>query len=83
MVPGRLGPLPEGSLPMSVTVKRVGEAVEVLQGASSLPEGEEIVLFTASDLIDLDRERREEVDLQMPSFLRGAEDEDADELFHL
>jgi len=55
----------------------------VLQGASSLPEGEEIVLFTASDLIDLDRERREEVDLQMPSFLRGAEDEDAAELFHL
>lgn len=68
---------------MSVTVKRVGESVEVLQGASSLPEGEEIVLFTASDLIDLDRERREEVDLQMPSFLRGAEDEDAEEMFHL
>ena len=68
---------------MSVTVKRVGEAVEVLQGASSLPEGEEIVLFTASDLIILDRERREQVDLQMPSFLRGAEDEEAGELFHL
>jgi hypothetical protein len=83
MVPGRPGPLPEGSLRMSVTVKRVGEAVEVLQGARSLPEGEEIVLFTASDLIDLDRARREEVDLQMPSFLRGAEDEDAEELFHL
>ena len=68
---------------MSFIVKRVGEAVEVLLGASSLSEGEEIVLFTASDLIDLDRTRREEVDLQMPSFLRGAEDEDAEELFHL
>ncbi len=68
---------------MSVIVKRVGEGVEVLQGASSLPEGEEIVLFTASDLIKLDRERREEVDLQMPSFLRDAEDEDAEEMFHL
>ena len=54
---------------------------QVQEGASSLPEGEEIVLFTASDLIDLDRERREDVDLQMPSFLRGSEDEDADELF--
>ena len=75
--------VPKVPTPMSVTVKRVGEAVEVLQGASSLPEGEEIVLFTASDLIDLDRERREEVDLQMPSFLRGAEDEHAAELFHL
>jgi hypothetical protein len=66
---------------MSVTVKRVGEAVEVLQGASSLPEGEEIVLFTASDLINLDRERRNQLDLQMPSFLRGDEDEDAEDLF--
>ena len=52
MVPGRLSPLPEESQPMSVIVKRVGEAVEV-------------------------------VNLQMPSFLRGAEDEDAEELFHL
>jgi hypothetical protein len=53
----------------------------VQEGASSLPEGEEIVLFTASDLIDLDRERREEVELHIPSFLRGAEDEDAEDLF--
>jgi hypothetical protein len=68
---------------MSVTVKRMGDAVVVLQGASSLPEGEEVVLFTSSDLINLDRERREELDLQMPSFLRGDEDEDAEELFHL
>jgi hypothetical protein len=66
---------------MSVIVKRVCEALEVLQGAISLPEGEEIVLFTASDLINLDRERRELVNLQMPTFLRGAEDEDAEELF--
>jgi hypothetical protein len=68
---------------MSVTVKRMGEAVGVLQGASSLPEGQELVLSTASDLIDLDRERRAEVDQQMPSFLRGAEDEVAEELFRL
>jgi hypothetical protein len=68
---------------MSVTLKRVGEAVEVLQGASSLPEGQEVVLFTASDLKNLDRERRDEVDLQMPSFLRGDEDEDAEDLSHL
>ena len=68
---------------MSVTLKRVGEAVEDLQGASSLTEGQEVVLFTASDLKALDRERPDEVDLQMPSFLRGAEDEDAEDLFHL
>jgi hypothetical protein len=68
MVPGRLGPPSQGSDPISVTVKRVGEAVEVLLGASSLPEGQEVVLFTSSDLKNLDRERRAEVDLQMPSF---------------
>jgi hypothetical protein len=68
---------------MSVIVKRVGEAVEVVQGASSLPEVEKIVLLTDSDLANLDRERREEVDLQMPSFLRDTEDEDAEEIFHL
>ena len=67
---------------MSVTLKRVCEAVEILQGTSSLPEGQEVVLFSASDLKHLDRERREEVDLRMPSFLRGAEDEDAEDLFH-
>ena len=68
---------------MSDTVKCVCEPVEVLQGASSLPEGEEVVLFSASELNNLDRMRREEVDLQMPSFLRGADDEDAEELFYL
>ena len=66
---------------MSVTVKRVGEAVEVLKGAHSLSEGHEVVLFTASDLKNLDRERSDEVALQMPSFLRGNEDEDAEDLF--
>ena len=68
---------------MSVTVKRVGDAIEVLQGVSSLPEGQEIVLFTTFDLINLDRERLKELDLQMPSFLRGDEDDDAKDLFHL
>jgi hypothetical protein len=67
---------------MSVTLKRVGEAVEVLQGASSLPEGQEVVLFTASDLKNLELDRRVEVDLQMLSFLRGDEEEDAEDLFH-
>ena len=66
---------------MSVTVKRVGEGVEVLQGASYLPEGQEVVMFTASDLLNLDRERREEVDLQMPSFMRGDEEVDVEDLF--
>jgi len=57
---------------MSVTLKRVGKAVVALQGASSLLEVQEVVLFTASDLTNLDRWRHEEVDLQKPSFRRAA-----------
>jgi hypothetical protein len=68
---------------VSVTLKSVGESVEVLQVANSLPEGQNVDPLTASDLKNLDRERLDEVDLQMPSFLRGNEDEDAEELFHL
>ena len=68
---------------MSVTLKIVGEAVEVLQVTNSLPEGQNVVPLTASDLKNLDRERLDEMDVQMPSFLRGDEDEDAEDLFHL
>ncbi|MCX5946936.1 MAG: hypothetical protein NTY67_01680 [Cyanobacteria bacterium] len=66
---------------MSLTLKRVRKVVEVLQGASSLPEGQVVVLFSASDLKNLDRERHDDVNLQMPSFLRGDGDEDAEDLF--
>jgi hypothetical protein len=68
---------------VSVTLKIVGEAVEVLQVTNSLPEGQNVVPLTASDLKNLDRERLDEMDVQMPSFLRGDEDEDAEDLFHL
>jgi hypothetical protein len=69
---------------MSVTLKFVGEAVEVLQGASSLPEGEgrEDVLFSASVLNYLDRGRRDEVDADAFLPCGDEEDEDAEELFH-
>lgn len=68
---------------MTITVKRTGGAVEVLEGASVLPEGEEVRLYTEADLHQLARDRHLEVDLQMPSFLRGDEGEDATEIFHL
>jgi hypothetical protein len=68
---------------VSLTIKRVGTAVQVLQGAETLPDGEVVQLFTADELEDLQRERREWLDLQMPSFIRGDEDEDAEDLFEL
>lgn len=68
---------------MSLTIKRLGVAVHVLNGAETLPEGEEVELFTASELTNLQLERREWLNMQMPSFVRGDEDENAEDLFFL
>ncbi|MEB3258841.1 MAG: hypothetical protein VKN83_11080 [Cyanobacteriota bacterium] len=68
---------------MSVKIKRIGTDLQVLAGVETLPEGEMIELFTAEEISALDRERREWFQLQMPSFLRGDEDEDARDLFDL
>jgi hypothetical protein len=68
---------------MSITIKRTGTAVHVLEGAHTLPEGTPVQLFTGEELQDLEQERRTMLDLQMPSFIRGDEDEDAEEMFFL
>jgi hypothetical protein len=68
---------------MSLTIKRVGAALEVLAGLETLPEGETLELFTAGELSELHKERLEWLEVQMPSFLRGDEDEDATVLFDL
>jgi hypothetical protein len=68
---------------MSITIKRTGSAVQVLEGAHTLPEGTPVQLFTGKELQGLELERRDMLDLQMPSFIRGDEDEDAGELFFL
>ena len=68
---------------MSITIKRTGTAVHVLEGAHTLPEGTPVQLFTGDELQDLAQERRAMLDLQMPSFIRGDEDEDAGEMFFL
>jgi hypothetical protein len=57
--------------------------VHVLNGVETLLEGEEVELFTANELSDLQLERREWLDMQMPSFIRGDEDENAEDLFYL
>ena len=68
---------------MSITIKRTGTAVHVLEGAHTLPEGTLVQLFTGEELKQLDQERRTMLDLQMPSFIRGDEDEDAGEIYYL
>ena len=68
---------------MSLTIKRLGDAVHVLNGVETLPEGEEVELFTANELLDLQLERREWLNMQIPSFIRGDENENAEDLFYL
>ena len=68
---------------MSLTIKRLGAAVHVLQGADTLPEGVEVELFTFREFSDLQQEHLEWLNLQMPSFIRGDEDENAEDLFYL
>lgn len=68
---------------MSITIQRTGAAVQVLEGAHTLPEGTPVQLFTEEELQKREQERRAMLDLQMPSFIRGDEDEDAGELFFL
>ena len=68
---------------MSLTIKRLGDAVDVLNGVETLPEGEEVELFTANELSDLQLERREWLNMHMSSFIRSDEDENAEDLFYL
>ena len=68
---------------MSLTIKRPGSSVHILIGAETLPEGEKEVRYTANELSDLQLERRYWLELQMPSFVRGDEDENAEDLFCL
>ena len=68
---------------MSITLKRSGSDVQVLEGAQTLPEGLPVQLFTEAELMAREQERKAMLDLQMPAFIRGDEDEDAAELFFL
>jgi len=67
---------------MSLTIKRVGAAIHMLHGADTLSEEVKVQLFTAGELSELQRERRDWLVLQMPSFIRG-EEEDAVTMFEL
>ena len=51
--------------------------------AEPLPEGQAVVLLADAEHAQLRQQRLAELELQMPSFIRGDEDEDAAELFSL
>jgi hypothetical protein len=59
----------------------MGSVVQVLGGVQTLPEGAVVELLTGEELQTLDQRRRAELELQMPSFISGDEDEAVAEFF--
>lgn len=66
---------------MSITIIKEGNTLHLVESSKPIPEKTPLVLYTSAELGELAKERRAWVDLQMPSFIRGDEDEDASELF--
>lgn len=66
---------------MSVTVIKEGNTLRLVKSSEPIPDGTELVLFTEKELRALETERKGWLHAQMPSFIRGDEDESAEELF--
>lgn len=66
---------------MSVTVIKEGNTLRLVESSELIPDGTTLVLFTEKELRALEAERKGWLDVQMPSFIRGDEDEAAEELF--
>jgi hypothetical protein len=68
---------------MSITVERDGAQLRIVEMEGELPPGKTIRLFTEDELNRLAAQRKAMQDLQMPSFIRGDEDESAEDLFEI
>jgi hypothetical protein len=66
---------------MSIKVIKEGNVLKVVESSEPIPEGTQLRLFTEDELQSLHQEHLTHLNLQMPSFIRGDEDEDARDLF--
>lgn len=66
---------------MCVTVIKEGNSLRLLDSSEPIADGTQLVLYTERELAALEAERKAWLDLQMPSFIRGDEDEAAEDLF--
>lgn len=66
---------------MCVTVIKEGNALRLVEWSEPIAEGAQLVLYTETELRALEVERKAWLDLQMPSFIRGDEEESAEDLF--
>ena len=68
---------------MSVTVVKEGNTLRLVESSEPIPDGTRLVLFTEKELLALEAERKGWLDVQMPAFIRGDEDESAEDLFDI
>ncbi len=68
---------------MCVTVVKEGNALRLLESSEPIADGTQLVLYTEQELRNVEAERKAWLDLQMPSFIRGDEDETAEDLFEI
>ncbi len=66
---------------MCVTVIKEGDTLRLVESSEPIADGTELTLYTEAELRAVDAERKAWLDLQMPSFIRGDEDEAAEDLF--
>ena len=68
---------------MSIEVIKQGNLLRIVDSSADIPDGTRLRLFTEEELLHHHTQRCATVDLQMPSFIRGDEDECAEDLFEI
>lgn len=66
---------------MIITIVKEGSSLRVVEQEAQLPDSKPIRFFSEDELPRLIAEQRAILDAQMPAFLRGDEDESAEDLF--
>jgi hypothetical protein len=66
---------------MSITVIKKGDTLQVLQASDLVPDGTTLTLYTAEEIPSAAEARRQWLAAQMPAFVRGDENEAAEDLF--
>ena len=66
---------------MSITVIREANTLKIVESHGEIPEHIPFRFLTEDEWRIAEKDRTQWLDLQMPSFIRGAEDEDAEQLF--
>jgi hypothetical protein len=66
---------------MSITAVKEGHVLRVLSASGEIPEGQVLELIVTEDSPETRKERQAWLEAQMPSFIRGDEEESAEDLF--